>query len=47
MDADAVLALSAHELAGLEKQLRALGLETELRYGDSDDPIAAVLALSG
>ena len=46
MDADAVLALSTHELADLEKQLRARGLETELRYGDDDDPIAAVLALS-
>ena len=46
MDADAVLALPAHELAGLERQLRASGLETELRYGDDDDPIAAVLALN-
>ncbi len=46
MDADAVLALPTHELAGLEKQLRTSGFGTELRYGDDDDPIAAVLALN-
>jgi hypothetical protein len=46
VDADAVLALSTRELADLEKRLRASGLETELRHGDSDDPIAAVLDVS-
>lgn len=35
-----------NEIAGLEKDLRAGGCKTELRYGDADDPIAAVLALS-
>lgn len=45
VDAGAVLALSTRELGDLEKQLRASGLETELRYGDADDPIAAVLAI--
>jgi hypothetical protein len=35
-----------NEIAGLEKDLRAGGFNTELRYGDADDPIAAVLALS-
>jgi hypothetical protein len=46
MDADAVLALPTHEVAVLERQLRASGLQTELRYGDPDDPIAAVLGIS-
>jgi hypothetical protein len=46
MDADAILAVPTHELAGLEKQLREVGFETELRFGDSDDPIAAVLAVA-
>ena len=45
VDADAVLALSTRELGDLEKRLQASGLETELRHGDSDDPIAAVLAV--
>jgi hypothetical protein len=46
LDADAVLALSNRELADLETSLRTSGLETELRYGDADDPIGAVLALT-
>ncbi len=46
MDADAILALPARELADLERRFRATGIETELRYGDSDDPIGAVLALT-
>ena len=46
MDADAVIALPTHEAATLESRLRASGFETELRYGDADDPIAAVLAIS-
>jgi hypothetical protein len=46
MDADAVIAVPTHEVAILESRLRASGLETELRYGDADDPIAAVLAIS-
>ena len=46
MDADAVIALPVHDLATLESQLRATGLDTELRYGDRDDPIAAVLRVS-
>jgi len=45
MDADAVLALPTHEVATLERRLQASGLQTELRYGDPDDPIAAVLAV--
>jgi hypothetical protein len=46
MDADAVLALPTAELAGLERRLRESGFQTELRYGDEDDPIAAVLGLT-
>ena len=46
MHADAVLSLTTRALAELEPQLRAAGFRTELRLGDADDPIAAVLALS-
>jgi len=46
VDADAILALPTHELRHLERQFRQSGLHTELRYGDPDDPIAAVLALT-
>ena len=46
MDADAVIAFPVHDLATLEGQVRATGLGTELRYGDPDDPIAAVLRIS-
>jgi hypothetical protein len=46
MDADAVLSLAAHALPQIERQFRAAGFRTELRHGDSDDPIAAVLALT-
>ena len=46
IDADAVLALPISELGRLEREFRQSGFVTELRYGDTDDPIAAVLALS-
>lgn len=46
MDADAVIALPVHDLVALEKQLQASGITTELRYGDPDDPIGAVLGIS-
>jgi hypothetical protein len=46
MDADAILALTTSELPDLERRFRAHGLKTELRHGDSDDPIAAVLAVT-
>lgn len=45
MDADAVIAVPTHELEALRTRLRSSGFETELRYGDADDPIAAVLAV--
>ena len=34
------------QLAALENRVRASGLQTELRYGDPDDPIGAVLVIS-
>jgi hypothetical protein len=46
MDADAVLALPIQRLAEIGQHFRAGGFQTELRYGDSDDPIAAVLVLT-
>jgi len=46
MDADALLAVPVHELRELEQQFRAGGFRTELKFGDPDDPIAAVLTLT-
>jgi hypothetical protein len=45
-DADALLSISATALAGLEHSFKSAGFNTELRRGDMDDPISAVLALS-
>ena len=42
-DADALLAVSPDGLGALEKVLRKAGFGTELRHGDLDDPIRAVL----
>ena len=44
-DADALLSISVPALAGLERTFRAAGFHTELRRGDFDDPIGAVLTL--
>lgn len=46
MDADAVLALPVNRLRELEHRFRDAGFQSELRMGDEDDPIAAVLALT-
>jgi hypothetical protein len=46
VDADAVLAAPVHELRNLDREFRAAEFATELRYGDPDDPIAAVLTLT-
>lgn len=46
MDADAVIALPLDRSRELEHQFRAAGFRTDLRIGDEDDPIAAVLALT-
>ena len=44
-DADALLSISVPALAELEQTFRAAGFHTELRRGDFDDPIGAVLTL--
>jgi hypothetical protein len=44
-DADALLSISVPALTGLERTFRAAGFHTELRRGDFDDPIGAVLTL--
>jgi hypothetical protein len=46
MDADALLAVPVHELRALEQRFRTQGFGTELRFGDDEDPIAAVLTLT-
>jgi predicted nucleotidyltransferase len=45
LDADALLSITASALADLERRFRAAGFITELRRGDMDDPISAVLTL--
>jgi predicted nucleotidyltransferase len=44
-DADAIVSASRSKLAGLEKVFRKAGLIAELRRGDSDDPIPALVAI--
>lgn len=46
MDADAVLSVTTDRLPGIERKFQRAGFRTELRHGDPDDPITAVLALS-
>jgi hypothetical protein len=46
MDADAILAVHSDEIAALERRLREDGFNTELRYGEAQDPIGAVLAIT-
>lgn len=46
LDADAVVSLPALQLRELERKLRSVGFCTELRSGDDDDPISAVLELT-
>ncbi len=43
LDADAVLSLPLSELRSLEKQCIEAGFDAELREGDDDDPIPALL----
>jgi predicted nucleotidyltransferase len=45
-DADALLSISPGKLASLEKSLKRNGFTTELRHGDADDPIPALLAVT-
>lgn len=46
MDADAVLSLTAQKRSDLARKFKAVGFQTELRVGDPDDPIPAVLQLT-
>ena len=46
IDADVVLPVNAARLRQLEKGFVAAGFQTQLRQGDSEDPVPAVLALS-
>lgn len=45
VDADAVLSVTIQELGALERKFQAAGFRTELRRGDAEDPIPALLAL--
>jgi predicted nucleotidyltransferase len=45
-DADALLAATLPQLRRLERALRGLGLAAELRQGDADDPIPALLVVT-
>jgi hypothetical protein len=45
IDANAVLSLGPQKQSYLEKQFKAAGFQTELRHGDADDPIPALLQL--
>jgi len=46
MDADAVLSLAAQKRSDLARKFKAAGFQAELRLGDPDDPIPAVLQLT-
>src|SRR5471030_3469912 len=46
-DADALLSIALSRLVQLERAFRKAGFEAELRRGDTEDPIAALLVLSG
>jgi hypothetical protein len=45
-DADALVSVSMSKLAGLSQVLRSKGFTTELRRGDPEDPIPAMLVIS-
>ena len=45
VDADAVIRATFQRLRELETRCAAAGLRTELRRGDEDDPVPALLAL--
>ncbi len=46
LDADVVMSLASHRLRDLAQRFVAAGFETQSRYGDADDPIAAMLVLT-
>ena len=45
-DADALLSIAVSKLANLGRAFGKAGFEVELRHGDADDPIPAMLVLS-
>lgn len=45
-DADALVSVSASKLARLQRAFKKAGFATDLRHGDADDPIAALLAVA-
>lgn len=45
-DADALISASWSTLKRLERELRGLGFVTEVREGDADDPIPAMLVIT-
>jgi hypothetical protein len=46
MDADVVLPIAVQQAGTLEKTLKAAGFHTELKHGDFEDPISAMLKLT-
>jgi hypothetical protein len=45
-DADALVSVSTAKLAQLQRAFKKAGFATELRQGDADDPIGALLVIS-
>jgi hypothetical protein len=45
-DADALISVTISKLASLRRLFKKAGFETELRRGDPDDPIPAILLIS-
>ncbi len=46
LDVDALVSITTSRLGNLEKTFKRAGFRTQLRRGDSDDPIPALLAIS-
>jgi uncharacterized nucleotidyltransferase DUF6036 len=46
LDADAIVAVSIPQAQRLRGEIEASGLQAQLRMGDSEDPIAALMAVS-
>ena len=45
-DADVLVSVSAAKLARLQRAFKKAGFDSDLRHGDADDPIAALLAVA-
>jgi predicted nucleotidyltransferase len=46
IDADALVSVGVGKLKQLQRDLKKNGFETDLRHGDADDPIQALLAVT-